>query len=162
MRSATLDDENEVGRADSLSVAEAESLARRLAPLRLADSVREQAPLAVDHDLTELLGIADIAQADLATLWAPRPPREALRIPIGTGPDRRAGRTRHQGGRPGRHGPARSDRRAPPAPASRSCCARSCSASRRPTRPRQLNFVLVDFKGGATFASLEHCRTPPQ
>ena len=61
LASSTVDDQTAVGRADALSVTEAESLARRLAPLRLADAVRESGPAAADHDLTELLGLGDIA-----------------------------------------------------------------------------------------------------
>ena len=154
MRSATLDDENEVGRADSLSVAEAESLARRMAPLRLGDSVREQAPLAVDHDLTEMLGIPDIAQADLATLWAPRPPREALRIPIGSGPT--GGpvyldiKEAAQDGM-GPHGLV-----VGATGSGKSELLRTLVLGLAATHSSEaLNFVLVDFKGGATFASLE-------
>ncbi len=154
MRSITLDDENEVGHADSLSVAEVESLARRLAPLRLGESVREQAPLAVDHDLTEMLGITDIAQADLATLWAPRPPRELLRIPIGTGPS--GGpvyldiKEAAQDGM-GPHGLVVGT-----TGSGKSELLRTLVLGLAATHSSEaLNFVLVDFKGGATFASLE-------
>jgi S-DNA-T family DNA segregation ATPase FtsK/SpoIIIE len=86
LSASTVDDQVEVGRADALSGAEAEALARRLAPLRLADPAREQAPLQADRDLTGLLGL-DIATAPLASLWALRPARDLLRIPIGTGTD---------------------------------------------------------------------------
>ncbi len=154
MRSATLDDENQVGSADSLSVAEAESLARRLAPLRLGESLREQAPLAVDHDLTEMLGIHDIARADLTTLWAPRPPREALRIPIGSGPN--GGpvyldiKEAAQDGM-GPHGLV-----VGATGSGKSELLRTLVLGLAATHSSEaLNFVLVDFKGGATFASLD-------
>jgi S-DNA-T family DNA segregation ATPase FtsK/SpoIIIE len=154
LTSATLDDENEVGQADSLGVAEVESLARRLAPLRLADTVREQAPLAVDHDLTEMLGIPDIATADLATLWAPRPPRDALRIPIGTGPSGGSVfldiKEAAQDGM-GPHGLV-----VGATGSGKSELLRTLVLGLAATHSAEaLNFVLVDFKGGATFASLE-------
>ena len=152
--SSTLDDYDHVGRADALSVAEAESLARRLAPLRLAETVREQAPLAVDHDLTELLGIADISSANIRSLWAPRPARTMLRIPIGTDPDgipvdldikeaAQDGMGPH-GLIVGATGSGKSE------------LLRTLVLGLAATHSSEaLNFVLVDFKGGATFASLE-------
>jgi S-DNA-T family DNA segregation ATPase FtsK/SpoIIIE len=155
MRSATLDDENEVGRADTLSVAEAESLARRLAPLRLAEAVREQAPLAVDHDLSDMLGIPDIGHADLASLWTPRPAREALRIPIGTGPS--GGpvfldiKEAAQDGM-GPHGLVVGATGSGKSELLRTRC------SDRRDHSSVLSFVLVDFKGGAVrgLAQLPH------
>jgi S-DNA-T family DNA segregation ATPase FtsK/SpoIIIE len=155
LNSATLDDETDVGHADTLSIPEAESLARRLAPLRLSDAVRDQAPLGVDHDLTDMLGIADIATADLNTLWAPRPPREALRIPIGTGPS--GGpvyldiKEAAQDGM-GPHGLV-----VGATGSGKSELLRTLVLGLAATQSSEaLNFVLVDFKGGATFASLEH------
>ena len=65
-----------IGAPDTLSLAEAEALARELAPLRPA---RGGAPgedaLAVNTTLTTLLGIADEHALDLAGLWRPRPAR---------------------------------------------------------------------------------------
>ena len=154
LHSSTIDDEMRVGHADGLTVAEAESVARRLAPLRLAESVREQAPLAADHDLTEMLGIADIAAADIQTLWAPRPARDVLRIPIGTGPDgapvdldikeaAQDGMGPH-GLIVGATGSGKSE------------LLRTLVLGLAATHSSEaLNFVLVDFKGGATFASLD-------
>jgi len=152
--SSTLDDHNHVGRADALSVAEAESLARRLAPLRLAETMREQAPLAVDHDLTELLGIADISSADIRNLWAPRPARSMLRIPIGTDSegipvDLDIKEAAQDGMGPhglivGATGSGKSE------------LLRTLVLGLAATHSSEaLNFVLVDFKGGATFASLD-------
>jgi len=152
--SSTLDDHNHVGRADALSGAEAESLARRLAPLRLAETVREQAPLAVDHDLTGLLGIADISSADIRILWAPRPARTMLRIPIGTDSDgipvdldikeaAQDGMGPH-GLIVGATGSGKSE------------LLRTLGRGLAATHSSDsLSFVLVDFKGGATFASLD-------
>ena len=154
LRSATMDTEQEVGRADALSVAEADTLARRLAPLRLSQATREQAPLAVDRDLAELLGITDIAEADIAQLWAPRAPREMLRIPIGTG--ERGGvvyldlKEAAQDGM-GPHGMI-----VGATGSGKSELLRTLVLGLAATHSSEtLNFVLVDFKGGATFASLE-------
>jgi DNA segregation ATPase FtsK/SpoIIIE, S-DNA-T family len=87
LHTTTMDDDTDVGRADRVTVAKVEGLARRLAPLRLAGASGEQAPLAVDHDLMELLEITDITAAEPSALWGTRAPRDFLRVPIGTGPD---------------------------------------------------------------------------
>jgi S-DNA-T family DNA segregation ATPase FtsK/SpoIIIE len=154
LRSATMDAEQEIGRADALSLAEADCLARRMAPLRLSSATREQAPLAADRDLVDLLGITDITEADIARLWAPRPPREMLRIPIGTGEGggvvyldlkeaAQDGMGPH-GMIVGATGSGKSE------------LLRTLVLGLAATHSSEvLNFVLVDFKGGATFASLE-------
>ncbi|HEY8339111.1 MAG TPA: type VII secretion protein EccCa, partial [Egibacteraceae bacterium] len=154
LRSATIDAEQEIGRADALSLAEADCLARRMAPLRLSQATREQAPLAADRDLVDLLGIDDIAEADITRLWAPRPPREMLRIPIGTGEGggvvyldlkeaAQDGMGPH-GMIVGATGSGKSE------------LLRTLVLGLAATHSSEvLNFVLVDFKGGATFASLE-------
>jgi S-DNA-T family DNA segregation ATPase FtsK/SpoIIIE len=154
LESSTMDDQIVVGRADRLSASEAEGLARRLAPLRLADALREHAPLAADHDLTQLLGIGDFGTADLAALWQPRPARDVLRIPIGTGPD---GGPVHldlkeaaQDGM-GPHGLI-----VGATGSGKSELLRTLVLGLAATHSAEvLNFVLVDFKGGATFASLD-------
>ena len=79
---------------------------------------------------------------------------DRLRVPIGVGRARRAGRcwTSRSPRRAaaGRTGCAS----APPARARASCCARWCSGWPPRTRSATLNLVLVDFKGGATFLGL--------
>jgi S-DNA-T family DNA segregation ATPase FtsK/SpoIIIE len=154
LRSANQDSEEVIGRADRLSLPEVDSLARRLAPVRLSESVREQAPLAVDRDLTELLGIPDIATAELAQLWAARSPRELLRMPIGTAP---SGAVVHldlkeaaQDGM-GPHGLIVGT-----TGSGKSELLRTLVLGLAATHSSEtLNFVLVDFKGGATFATLD-------
>src|SRR5262249_52684605 len=77
LQRSTMEGLEELGRADRMGQDEAESLARRLAPLRLSSaSVSEKAPLSTDKNLTELLGIGDVTQAALWALWAPRSPLE--------------------------------------------------------------------------------------
>jgi len=149
LRSATAETEREVGRADRLALVEADALARRLAPLRLSEAAREPAPLAVDHDLAELLGLVDTDP-----LWPPRSDREQLRIPIGTTVE---GGVIHldlkeaaQGG-VGPHGMI-----VGATGSGKSELLRTLVLGLAATHPPTvLNFVLVDFKGGATFASLD-------
>jgi len=154
LNSSTLDEQVHVGRPDALSVIEAEGLARRLAPLRLSAAVGEQAPLAADRNLTELLAISNAATADLAALWAPRPVRDVFRIPIGTGPDGAAVeldlKEAAQDGM-GPHGLI-----VGATGSGKSELLRTLVLGLALTHSsEQLNFVLVDFKGGATFASLD-------
>jgi len=154
LHSTTMDDRMTVGRADQMAIADAEGLARRLAPLRLGGAAKEQAPLAVDHDLMELLGILDIANADTSLLWAPRPPRDVLRVPIGSSPNGDAieldlKESAQDGMGPhgllvGATGSGKSE------------LLRTLVLGLAATHSSDaLNFVLVDFKGGATFASLD-------
>jgi S-DNA-T family DNA segregation ATPase FtsK/SpoIIIE len=154
LHSSTLDYNSEAGRADALALADAEALARRLAPLRLSGAAREQAPLAADHDLAGLLGLPDIGTADVAALWTPRSPRQRLRIQIGTGPhgepvDLDIKEAAQDGMGPhglvvGATGSGKSE------------LLRTIVLGLAATHPSDLlNFVLVDFKGGATFATLD-------
>jgi S-DNA-T family DNA segregation ATPase FtsK/SpoIIIE len=151
---STMDNDAAIGRPDQLGAADSEGLARRLARLRLSPTVRTQAPLAADRDLVELLAIGDIAHAEIAQLWAPRAPREALRIPIGTGPegdrvDLDIKEAAQDGMGPhglvvGATGSGKSE------------LLRTLVLGLAATHSSEmLNVVLVDFKGGATFASLD-------
>ena len=82
-------------------------------------------------------------------------PRDRLRVPIGVGADGAAGRARPQGVGAGRHGPARpADRRHR---LGQVRAAAHAGARRWPLThsSETLNFVLVDFKGGATFLGLD-------
>ncbi|MGX1668558.1 type VII secretion protein EccCa [Streptomyces sp. NPDC055400] len=72
------------GTSDAVSVAGAEGLARMLAPLRLsAESTADGTPVSGPVDFPGLLGIADPAALDIEKLWAPRSERAFLRVPIG-------------------------------------------------------------------------------
>jgi S-DNA-T family DNA segregation ATPase FtsK/SpoIIIE len=154
LSSRTLDGEGTVGHADALPMASARGLARELAPLRLsALSVGEQ-PLASTLELTELLGVGDPYELDPATSWAARSHRDRLRVPIGI----------QQDGRPleldlkesaqdgmGPHGLL-----VGATGSGKSELLRTLVLALAVTHSSEiLNFVLVDFKGGATFTRLD-------
>jgi S-DNA-T family DNA segregation ATPase FtsK/SpoIIIE len=87
LHSRTIDGEAEIGRADAMSVAEIEALARQLAPLRMSASGPGQRSMSTALGLAELLDLGDPLSFDPATGWAPRPDRDRLRVPIGVSPD---------------------------------------------------------------------------
>ncbi|MEU7433441.1 type VII secretion protein EccCa [Streptomyces sioyaensis] len=71
------------GTVDEVSIRFAEGLARMLAPLRLSAESLVDAPLSGPVDFADLLGIDDMAQLDVSRLWEPRGERAFLRVPIG-------------------------------------------------------------------------------
>ncbi|GIF04488.1 type VII secretion protein EccCa [Actinoplanes siamensis] len=151
----TMDGSTQVGRADTLGTAEIEVLARELAPLRLSAATYGDAPaISQDMGLAELLEIDDPYQIELADLWASRPNRDRLRVPIGIGVDGRPveldlKESAQDGMGPhglliGATGSGKSE------------LLRTLVVALALTHhPETLNFVLVDYKGGATFASLD-------
>ena len=144
-----------IGAPDTLSLAEAEALARELAPLRPA---RGGAPgddaLAVNTTLTALLGIAGPEALDLPGLWRSRPARSRFRVPIGLDAGGQAVeldiKESAQGGM-GPHGLVIGA-----TGSGKSELLRTLVLGLALTRPPEvLNFVLVNFKGGATFLGLD-------
>ena len=144
------------GVPDQLSLTEAEALARRIAPYRAGtgDTDEQDEPLLSTAGLLELLGMPEDPRVfDPAQAWRPRPIRDRLRVPIGVG----------EAGQPveldikesaqegmGPHG---------------LCIGATGSGKSEFLRTlvlgliathssAVLNFVLVDFKGGATFLGL--------
>src|SRR6266536_990003 len=151
----TANDEGEVGRADSLSRTDAEALARRMAPLRLAAAARSSdAPMNRDLGLPELLGINDPRTFDVSVGWAPRPHRDRLRVPIGIGSDGQPVeldlKESAQDGM-GPHGLLIGATGSGKSEVLRTLVLALAASHSSET----LNFVLVDFKGGATFTSLD-------
>ncbi len=155
LHSLSSDGHAEVGTADQLDLADAEAVARRLAPLRLAGAARgPDAPLQADLGLPELLGLGDPESFTAEQGWLPRSARDRLRVPIGVGADGGAieldlKESAQDGMGPhglliGATGSGKSE------------LLRTLVLGLAATHSsEQLNFVLVDFKGGATFASFD-------
>ncbi|OLE28880.1 MAG: type VII secretion protein EccC, partial [Actinobacteria bacterium 13_1_20CM_3_71_11] len=151
----TMDGATQLGRADRLDPSRAEMLARELAPLRLsAASLGEQQSVSVDLGLSDLLGVGDPYDMNLSETWASRPNRDRLRVPIGVSMDGRPieldlKESAQEGMGPhgllvGATGSGKSE------------LLRTLVLALAVTHSSEiLNFVLVDFKGGATFATLD-------
>ncbi|MFN8190862.1 MAG: type VII secretion protein EccCa [Nocardioidaceae bacterium] len=143
--------------ADQCDLTTAEAFARRLAPLHTVAIDRTDAgspgEITATSDFMDLLGLGDVRAFDPAAAWRPRPARDRLRVPIGVG---EGGATIHldlkesaqQGMGPhglviGATGSGKSE------------FLRTLVLGLAMTHsPEQLNLVLVDFKGGATFAGM--------
>ncbi|PBC71092.1 S-DNA-T family DNA segregation ATPase FtsK/SpoIIIE [Streptomyces sp. TLI_235] len=144
----------DLGRPDALALPAATRLAARLARYRIADGVDAAEPLATDFDLTALLGIADLNTLDVDALWAQRGIPQRLRVPLGLGPDGRPVdldlKESAQGGM-GPHGMLIGA-----TGSGKSELLRTLVLALAVTHSSEvLNFVLVDFKGGATFLGLD-------
>ena len=138
--------------ADQCDLATAEAFARRLAPLHTATAAGE-ATDAGPTDFMDLIGMGDVFAFDTSTAWLNRPARDRLRVPIGA---TESGHSVHldikesaqQGMGPhglviGATGSGKSE------------FLRTLVLGLAMTHsPDQLNMVLVDFKGGATFAGM--------
>ncbi|MGQ0774726.1 MAG: type VII secretion protein EccCa [Pseudonocardiales bacterium] len=145
---------DELGEADALSVPVAWSLASQLAGFRLdAVAAAGEDLSTVDQTLPALIGVADPGALDLDTLWKPRPLRDRLRVPIaisadGSVLDLDIKEAASDGMGPhgllvGATGSGKSE------------LLRTLVLGMAATHPsEQLNLVLVDFKGGATFAGM--------
>ncbi|MET7461648.1 type VII secretion protein EccCa [Nonomuraea sp. NPDC005501] len=144
-----------LGDPDALDYARAEGLARQLAPLRLSTAGGEtQDVLAVNTTLTDLLGVGDPTRLDPAVTWRSRAGRNRLRVPIGLGADGRVVeldiKESAQGGM-GPHGLVIGA-----TGSGKSELLRTLVLGLAVTHSSEiLNFVLVDFKGGATFLGLD-------
>ncbi|MFS8478657.1 MAG: type VII secretion protein EccCa [Micromonosporaceae bacterium] len=152
----TTDGTTQVGKADALAPEQAEVLARELAPLRLsaASYTDQDSPVSIDLGLADLLELGSPYEFDLASTWASRPNRDRLRVPIGVGQDGRPveldlKESAQDGMGPhgllvGATGSGKSE------------LLRTLVLALAVTHSSEiLNFVLVDFKGGATFTALD-------
>ena len=143
-----------LGRGDQLTVAHARACARIVSPFRLGGATEISEPLATDFDLAKLLGIGDVATFDPRPLWASRPAADRLRVPIGIDEDGDPVeldiKESAQGGN-GPHGVLIGA-----TGSGKSELLRTLVLSLAITHSSEtLNFVLVDFKGGATFLGLD-------
>lgn len=139
---------------DSMSVTEAEATARRLTPLLDEGESTESGPAtAISAELTDLLGLPDVRDFDPEVAWRPRLPRDRLRVPIGLTSHGQPlildiKESAQQGMGPhglmiGATGSGKSE------------VLRTLVLALAMTHSSEdLNFVLVDFKGGATFAGM--------
>ncbi|MFF4713909.1 type VII secretion protein EccCa [Streptomyces eurythermus] len=141
------------GSPDALSYESAEALARQLAPLRMASGGDDDEPLLANLEFTDLLGLGDAASVDTKRTWRPRALAERLRVPIGVGEDGRPvmldlKEAAQEGMGPhglcvGATGSGKSE------------LLRTLVLGLAVTHSSEtLNFVLADFKGGATFAGM--------
>lgn len=141
-------------RPDSISIVEAEATARRLLPqFGATNAVVKAGSTGRQADLVDLLGLPDVRDIDFDLSWQPRLERDRLRVPIGQ--DLSGApivldlkESAQQGMGPhgvmiGATGSGKSE------------VLRTLVLALALTHsPEQLNFVLVDFKGGATFAGM--------
>jgi DNA segregation ATPase FtsK/SpoIIIE, S-DNA-T family len=157
VRAARLRAEPVRAKADQCDVATAEAFARRLTPLHnvavAGPGDGGGAEITGPTDFMDLLGLGDVRSFEPATAWRSRPARDRLRVPIGVG---EGGGMVHldikesaqQGMGPhglciGATGSGKSE------------FLRTLVLGLAMTHsPEQLNMVLVDFKGGATFAGM--------
>lgn len=139
---------------DAMTVADAEAAARRLTRRGIPEEghEREHQEAGVG-ELTELLGLPDVRDLDVARAWTPRSPRDRLRVPIGISP---SGAQVHldikesaEGGM-GPHGLIIGA-----TGSGKSEVLRTLVLALTLTHSsEELNLVLIDFKGGATFAGM--------
>ncbi len=143
-----------VAEQDRMSRVEALELARVVAPMRMPLDGDDDQPLSVATGLTDLLGVSDARTIDPAVTWRPRPQRERLRVAIGVGsngaPVELDIKEAAQGGM-GPHGLLIGA-----TGSGKSELLRTLVLGLAMTHsPEILNFILVDFKGGATFTRLD-------
>lgn len=154
LSSRTMDGEGKVGRADALEETDARGLVRTLSPFRLPALALGDQPLAGTLELTDLLGLGDPFEYSALESWTARSNRDRLRVAIGM----------HVDGRPieldlkesaqdgmGPHGLLIGA-----TGSGKSELLRTLVLALAATHdPETLNFVLTDFKGGATFTTLD-------
>ncbi|MEU3231812.1 type VII secretion protein EccCa [Nocardiopsis alba] len=141
------------GKADQASVAHLTTLARILAPFGITALEGDDA-MHETVGLPEILGVPDVARLDTRKTWKPRSSGDYLRVPIGVGP---SGNTvlldlkEAAFGGMGPHGLV-----VGATGSGKSEMLRTLLASLVINHsPEQLALLLVDFKGGATFADTD-------
>ncbi|OEU96381.1 type VII secretion protein EccCa [Streptomyces oceani] len=145
---------DELGTADSLSVAESEALAQQLAGVRMDQTTRQSEDLSTaDTSLPGLLGVQDAGRLDVDALWRPRPMRDRLKVPIGLSAE--GGVLEVDIKESAQNGMGPHGLLVGATGSGKSELLRTLVLSMAATHSsEQLNLVLVDFKGGATFAGM--------
>ncbi|MFD7905765.1 type VII secretion protein EccCa [Kitasatospora sp. NPDC059747] len=140
------------GTPDLLSARQSEALARQLAPYRMPAGGDEE-PLLSDLDFTDLMNSGDPGSFDVSRGWRPRGRHERMRVPIGVG----AG---------GEHVFLDIKEAALEGMGPHGLCVGATGSGKSELlrtlvlalamthSSEELNFVLADFKGGATFAGM--------
>jgi DNA segregation ATPase FtsK/SpoIIIE, S-DNA-T family len=143
-----------LGRPDHVSVVQAGALARTVAPFRLGATTDIAEPMVTDFDLGTLLGIGEIDELDPAAVWARTSGPDRLRVPVGIAENgvrvELDIKESAQGGM-GPHGLLIGATGSGKSELLRTLVL--ALAIRHSSEI--LNFVLVDFKGGATFLGLD-------
>jgi DNA segregation ATPase FtsK/SpoIIIE, S-DNA-T family len=143
-----------LGRPDAMTPAAAASLARLIAPYRMSASAETTEPLAADVALTSMLGIADLAAHAADGLWGGRCGADRLRVPLGVAADGSPLELDLKESAEGGMGPHGLLIGA--TGSGKSELLRTLVLALALTHSSEtLNFVLVDFKGGATFLGLD-------
>ena len=141
------------GTPDVLSVESSEALARLLAPIRMGSGGDDDAPLLANLEFTDLLNLGDADSVDVSRTWRPRPQADRLRVPIGVGEEGQPImldlKEAAQDGM-GPHGLC-----VGATGSGKSELLRTLVLGLAVTHTSEtLNFVLADFKGGATFTGM--------
>ncbi|MDK1476955.1 type VII secretion protein EccCa [Streptomyces sp. 549] len=141
------------GEPDLLAAEAAEALARQLAPLRVGSGGDDDEPLLANLEFTDLLNLGDAGSVDVSRTWRPRSMADRLRVPIGVGEEGQPVmldlKEAAQDGM-GPHGLC-----VGATGSGKSELLRTLVLGLAVTHSSEtLNFVLADFKGGATFTGM--------
>lgn len=148
------------GKPDLVPMVYAEMLARQLSPYRMPalhggeDEDAQEVVIEAPKDYPTMLGVGDPLTLDVRQAWRPRPLHQRLRVPVGTTEDGSPVELDIKESAMGGMGPHGL------------CIGATGSGKSEFLRTlvlglamthssEQLNYVLVDFKGGATFAGLD-------
>lgn len=147
-----------VGTPDLLGLVESDSIARGLAPYRIHEGTAAVdddgvAPVTGATELQDMLSLGDLTTLAPEQVWRPRTGRDLLRVPIGVGPGGEQVELDLKESAYGGMGPHGLVIGA--TGSGKSELLRTLVLALAVTHsPEQLNLVLVDFKGGATFLGL--------
>jgi len=142
------------GTLDIIPISLAEAITRQLSPLRLVEDATPDAPLEQTIALDAMLGIQDFATYSIEDAWKPRSTEDFLNVPYGIDSEAKPIKLDIKESAKNGMGPHGL------------CVGATGSGKSEVLRtlvlsqvichpPDQLSLVLVDFKGGATFAGLE-------